>query len=279
MTDKIMLEDDEYINQEDGLVWCRKCHTPRQIRKEMWGKIRTLRVPCDCQKEEWKAEKHRRKEEERLRRVDRLKEGALGWSGLKCMCFDQDDGHNPSLMERIKNYTRTLENGQKTGVLFWGPPGTGKTFAAACIINACLDKEVSAAMFSFRQIIMQAEGLSFEERNTFLDGLFQKKILCLDGFDLNYHTNQSLDILLDLAGRIDRAEMPVLLTTNYTLQELGHPKGKIEEYVFPIILSKLVPMKTDGPDMRKEKSKEQYKQLQEQCRTSVNEEIRDESSD
>ena len=29
------LKEDEYLNESDGLVYCLKCHTARQTRKEL----------------------------------------------------------------------------------------------------------------------------------------------------------------------------------------------------------------------------------------------------
>ena len=33
--------EDEYISETDGLIYCSKCHTPRQKKIEFLGKIRS----------------------------------------------------------------------------------------------------------------------------------------------------------------------------------------------------------------------------------------------
>ena len=52
MSEQDMLGEDEYINEQDGLIHCSKCHTPRQYRFTWLGQIRTPRMMCRCQTEE-----------------------------------------------------------------------------------------------------------------------------------------------------------------------------------------------------------------------------------
>ena len=35
------LKEDEYLNESDGLVYCSKCHSARQTRKELAGRTFT----------------------------------------------------------------------------------------------------------------------------------------------------------------------------------------------------------------------------------------------
>ena len=51
---------DEYLG-DDGLIYCAKCRTPRQVRVEVLGKLVTPPVMCACRREaEEKAEKERK---------------------------------------------------------------------------------------------------------------------------------------------------------------------------------------------------------------------------
>ena len=43
--------DEEYVG-EDGLFYCKKCHTPTQCRVEFGGKTRIVSCVCQCRKEE-----------------------------------------------------------------------------------------------------------------------------------------------------------------------------------------------------------------------------------
>ena len=70
-TATVKLGEDEYIAPSDGLIYCRKCNTPRQtvIRSPFRGYIAPRRV-CHCQQED---ERHRRETEERRQRMDRIR--------------------------------------------------------------------------------------------------------------------------------------------------------------------------------------------------------------
>ena len=60
-------EEGDYLN-EDGLLMCGKCHTPKQCRfVAKWdGKEKKPYTPCDCARE-------RRKTEEQARRAEQTR--------------------------------------------------------------------------------------------------------------------------------------------------------------------------------------------------------------
>ena len=45
------LAEDEYMDEATGLVYCRKCHTPRQATVELNGTIFHPYCICQCQSE------------------------------------------------------------------------------------------------------------------------------------------------------------------------------------------------------------------------------------
>ena len=50
------LKEDEYKNEADGLIYCAKCHTPRQHRIEVMGKMALPFIMCQCQREAYDRE-------------------------------------------------------------------------------------------------------------------------------------------------------------------------------------------------------------------------------
>jgi DNA replication protein DnaC len=60
-----MIKDDEYINESDGLIYCKKCKTPRQYRLQP---EHLVYIRCKCQQEVYnkeQAEIEHRKETKR----------------------------------------------------------------------------------------------------------------------------------------------------------------------------------------------------------------------
>ena len=54
------LAKDEYLNEADGLIYCSKCHTPRQHRIELKERVFLPTVRCRCQQEEYDKEELKR---------------------------------------------------------------------------------------------------------------------------------------------------------------------------------------------------------------------------
>ena len=71
------LAEDEYLNEADGLIYCSKCHTPRQHHIELKERVFLPTVRCRCQQEEYDKEEAERKHQEFLMQVSRLKANGL----------------------------------------------------------------------------------------------------------------------------------------------------------------------------------------------------------
>lgn len=66
------LREGEYL-EADGLIYCEKCRTPRQCRKELSGRVLLLPCICKCQQEELKRKKEEGEARERMNLIHRLK--------------------------------------------------------------------------------------------------------------------------------------------------------------------------------------------------------------
>ena len=55
--------------------------------------------------------------------------------------------------------------------MLFGDVGTGKSFAAGCIANALLDRDVPVLMTNFPTILARLRGAFGEDRTDFLDSL------------------------------------------------------------------------------------------------------------
>ena len=90
------LAEDEYLNQADGLIYCSKCHTPRQHHIELKERVFLPTVRCRCQQEEYDKEEAERKHQEFLMQVSRLKANGLQDKSLHDYNFSNDKGYSPS---------------------------------------------------------------------------------------------------------------------------------------------------------------------------------------
>ena len=135
---------DDYINPDDGLKYCGKCHTPKeayfpeQYRKNGLDKHP---VACKCAAEERARREAEQRELERLNRIAMLRSEAFrdipaaGWR------FENAEVMTPQLVKARRyseNWDAFRQDG--TGLLLFGNVGTGKSYAAGCIANALIEK-------------------------------------------------------------------------------------------------------------------------------------------
>ena len=97
------LAEDEYLNEADGLIYCSKCHTPRQHHIELKERVFLPTVRCRCQQEEYDKEEAERKHQEFLMQVSRLKANGLQDKSLHDYNFSNDKGYNPE-MQKAHDY-------------------------------------------------------------------------------------------------------------------------------------------------------------------------------
>ena len=135
-------EPGDYV--KDGLLYCGKCHTPKQAIVNVCGETRTIFAACECKDRQNKKEEADLKMHERRQRIEQLRKAAFSESDMQSWTFENDDSPNckPSQIARnyTKNFREMMERGK--GLIFYGTVGTGKTYLAACIANALIDKGI-----------------------------------------------------------------------------------------------------------------------------------------
>ena len=67
------LQPDEYLNESDHLIYCTKCHTPRQGRYTLQGRVFMPPIRCKCQQEIYDQEEARRKLSEKQAEIDQIR--------------------------------------------------------------------------------------------------------------------------------------------------------------------------------------------------------------
>ena len=69
-------EPTDYLNEVDNLMYCGKCHTPKQTRfdKPFLDEIDTVPIPCHCRALELVQEREEREQMEHFQKVKELRE-------------------------------------------------------------------------------------------------------------------------------------------------------------------------------------------------------------
>ena len=175
-------EAEDYTG-EDGLLYCGKCHTPKEAYfaegKTCFGRDRHP-AECDCQRAAREKQQAAESRQKHLEKVEDLKRRGFTDPAMRNWTFEHDNGRNPQT-ETARFYVESWETMQaeNIGYLFWGGVGTGKSYLAACIANALMEKEVAVCMTNFATILNDLAA-SFEGRNEYISRLCSYPLLILD---------------------------------------------------------------------------------------------------
>ena len=257
------IREDEYLDPTDGLIHCRKCGGPRQavIPDPFKRGSFKPRCVCPCQQE---TERRRREAEERRQRMERIrrrKAQGLQDRYLYGYTFANDNGGNP-VMAKAHAYVDHWPQAFKRniGLLLFGDVGTGKSFAAGCIANALLDRDVPVLMTNFPSILSRLCGTFGEDRMAFLDSLGDYDLLIIDDLGVERNTEYALEQMFSIIDSRYRCNKPLIVTTNMTLDELKHPQDLARSRIYNRVLERCVPLKINNQNIRQKNAAENMKE-------------------
>ncbi len=251
-------EQGDYIG-EDGLLYCHKCHTPKQCRVEILGQIRTPHCLCKCAAEQRDREAEEMKRQQWERRIKEKRRIGFADSELVNCTFALDDKSNPKIttvgLNYVENFKEMRENGK--GLIFFGEVGTGKTFIAAAIANALIDKGYNCLVTNFARLVNTIQGM-YAGKQEYIDSLNNFDLLVIDDLAAERDTeymNETVQMIIDNRYR---AGLPLIVTTNLTSEELKNPTDIKKQRTYSRLLEMCLPLHVEGSDRRKEKLKQDY---------------------
>ena len=237
--------------EKDGLLHCGKCNTPKQCFVEVFGAIRTPPCLCKCAKEARDKEAEARRQQELADKVQRYRSIGFPESEMANWNFAADDGSNSKMSAAMQNYVQHFDqfcaNGK--GLLLFGSVGTGKTFLAACVANALIDKGIPCLVTNFARIANTVQGL-FEGRQEYYDSLNRFPLLVLDDLSAERKTEYMQEIVFNVIDARYRAKLPLIITTNLTREELLHPADITYQRIFSRLFEMCTPIEVAGNDRR-----------------------------
>jgi len=242
---------------EDGLLYCGKCHTPKQIRlpfNPATGDKTSAIVPCACRcQREADESANRRTERERFKMdmTRRRDDGISCPDGLR-YTFAQDDCTEPKVSDACRRYVEHWEEmrAENIGILFHGTVGTGKSFYASCIGNGLLEKQVPVAATNFPRLLNLLQGS--HEKQALLDRLSIYKLLILDDLGVERDSAYGAEQIFNVIDARASSKLPVIVTTNLTLEELEHPASMQYARIYDRVLEMCpVRLKLTGASRRK----------------------------
>lgn len=257
---KNLIEDDDYI--VDGIAYCAKCNTPKQCVVAPFGEPKTVYCLCKCKAEARKAEEDERKRRERMLDIQRLRQTGFPDADMQNWTFERDDGTNRKISDLARRYVDNFDEMKKRGkgLLLYGTVGTGKTFTAACIANALIDKGYPCMVTNFARLVNTLSGM-YEGKQTYIDSLNNFDLLVIDDLASERDTEYMGEIIQNIIDSRYRAGLPLIITTNLTSDELKRPAEIRKQRIYSRLFEMCYPVEVSGNDRRKQKLRSDFDEL------------------
>lgn len=243
----------------DGLLYCGRCQTPKECRITVSGQVMQVGCMCRCQSDEWEKEQADEKKRMEAVRIKQLRSECIQDRRLiDCRFEVADDSEN---IRRCRRYVEAWERVRRegAGMVFCGPPGGGKTFAAACIANALLDKGVPVMVTSFPKIL----SAGFDERAEIIGQLNRYPLLVLDDLGVERESPYALEQVYTVIDERVKSGKTMIVTTNLALQDIKNPHDMERSRIYSRILAAAVPVFFKSADYRRKAGEHQASLLEE----------------
>lgn len=201
---------DEFL--KDGIPHCKACKTPRGCVVELSGNKYLMPTKCECQMAVINQKQRLLDIEKHNSTVRRLRSG-ITEKRYREMTLASSKYPLP---RAITQYIDGFENYKKKnfGLMLSGNSGSGKTYAAACIANALVEKEVSVFMVNVLFAINKMSLTFSDERARFIDSLERSSLVILDDFGVqrtNEYVNEQIYNVIETRCCTCK---PLIITTN-----------------------------------------------------------------
>lgn len=242
-------EDGDY--EQDGLLYCGKCHTPKQTTVELNGEMLTVSCMCECRQERYAEDEERQRTENRVREAERLRRDGMQDMQLRGMTFSNDDSPDTKLSRLARRYVEKFPEMKMRGkgLLLYGSVGTGKTFYAACIINALIDHGIPCMMTNFSRLTTAL--LDADRKMSFINELDRYDLLVIDDLSAERDSEYVADTVQMVIDARYTSGKPLIVTTNLTADELIRPARIRDKRLFSRLYDMCVPYEVKGEDRRK----------------------------
>lgn len=218
------IENNTYL--KDGLLYCSKCNEPKQAKKIILGKEKTVGILCKCDELQEKQRQKDLQDNIFWESVKRNKEIGITDKAYLSNTFENDDNRNPDITSLCKKYVNAFDKMKENnyGILFYGDVGTGKSYYACCIGNALLNEG--------RKVLITSLGRLAKNRldkTTLTTDLSKFDLIIIDDLGVE---NDSTATVYNIVDDIYRFGINLIVTTNLSPEQLKNPTDLNKKRVY-----------------------------------------------
>lgn len=244
-------QPEDYLG-EDGLLYCGTCRQRKQKRITLFNREMVVPVICRCVQDEIAMQKAEDEKRRQMQAIERLRSLSLMSDKFRAAGFEsyirRPENEKPYRIAR--NYADRFDEmyEQNQGLLLYGPVGTGKSYTAACIANALLNRNIPVIMTSFVKILQQIQG-GIDEAG-FINRLDNARLLIIDDLGAERNTDYALEKVYNVVDSRVRSNKPMILTTNLTLDYMKDPQDIRYTRIYDRIFETCYPLQMTGRSFR-----------------------------
>lgn len=234
----------DYI--KDGILHCGRCHSPKQCCID--GKL--LSTPCKCATEE----AEREQEAEQRRRIEDKRKAFLPLERMRRSTFENAETSKAISIAKkyVDNWEVMRANGD--GLVFYGNVGTGKSYAALCIANALIDRDIAVKYISAADIISKLMSRDTNQEE-FIKSLCVAPLLIIDDLGAEHDSSYSQAQMCRVIDARIESGKPFICTTNYSRQEMENTSDHLRERIFDRVLGVSSTVIVEGQSRRKDEGR------------------------
>lgn len=250
---------DDYI-AEDGLWHCGKCGTAKQYRiPEEFRKMGMSEVVgccCACQAAKDKRERAEAQLASIISQNKQLANIPEHYLSADIGMVESSDARRIGM-----NYIKNFENMGRTGLLLYGDVGTGKTFLAACIANALLNRGVSVKWMTSMQIVERGSFFNESEYAEYTHSITAPDLLVIDDLGAERGTEFALERVHSLVDTRISTNKPMIVTTNIDIDDMSSCTDLKKKRTFDRILPATFAFAMKGISYRMKQAQKNYNEL------------------
>lgn len=255
-------QEGDYLN-EDGLLMCGKCHTPKRMRIKPIDREMVVVIPCKCEKEAKDKETAEKKRAEDFDKVMDLKRSSIvddkfGDASFNTCTVIDDNARQFRICQRYaEKFDELFEKNQ--GLLLYGNVGTGKSHLAACICNSLMNNLTPVYATSFVKLL--EENPKNVDVPYIIGKMAKAQLVLFDDLGAERNTSYALEMVYNLIDSRYRQRKPMVVTTNRSLAEMQNETDIRFKRIYDRVLECCYPVYFNGQSFRMKEAAKRFDEM------------------